>query len=105
MDVVSSLDEDRILHHYLRVIQAMLRTNYYQHTAEGEYKSCISFKVSPEQIPVAPLPRPGFEIFVYSPQVEGVHMRGGKIARGGLRWSDRRKTSVRRCSGWSRRSW
>ena len=91
MDVVSSLDEDRILHHYLSVIQAMLRTNYYQHTAEGEYKSCISFKVSPEQIPAAPLPRPRFEIFVYSPQVEGVHMRGGKIARGGLRWSDRRE--------------
>ncbi|GAA4650525.1 NAD-glutamate dehydrogenase [Kistimonas scapharcae] len=91
LDAVSNLDEDRILRHYLSVIQAMLRTNYYQRTTEGGYKPCLSFKVSPEQIPAAPLPRPKFEIFVYSPRVEGVHMRGGKVARGGLRWSDRRE--------------
>lgn len=91
LDEVSSLDEDRILHHYLSVIQAMLRTNYYQRNDQGDDKPCLSFKVSPEQIPAAPLPQLTFEIFVYSPQVEGVHMRGGKVARGGLRWSDRRE--------------
>ncbi|MCK5894137.1 MAG: NAD-glutamate dehydrogenase [Endozoicomonadaceae bacterium] len=91
LDEVSSLDEDRILHHYLSVIQAMLRTNYYQRNDKGGDKPCLSFKVSPKQIQAAPLPRLKFEIFVYSPRVEGVHMRDGKVARGGLRWSDRRE--------------
>ncbi len=89
LDNVANLDEDRILKHYLSVIQAMLRTNFYQANAEGEIKDYVSFKLDPSLIPAVPLPRPKFEIFVYAPWVEGVHMRGGKVARGGLRWSDR----------------
>ena len=89
LDQVANLDEDRILKHYLSVIQAMLRTNFYQADADGEFKDYVSFKLDPTLIPAVPLPRPKFEIFVYAPWVEGVHMRGGKVARGGLRWSDR----------------
>ncbi|MGB1271148.1 MAG: NAD-glutamate dehydrogenase domain-containing protein, partial [Endozoicomonas sp.] len=91
LDEVSNLDEDRILRHFLSVIEAMLRTNAYQKGADGLPKRYIAFKLRPEDIPATPLPRPMFEIFVYSPEFEGVHMRGGKIARGGLRWSDRRE--------------
>ena len=91
LEEVANLDEDRILRHFLSVISAMLRTNAYQLNEEGQPKTYLSFKLQPEAIPAAPFPRPMFEIFVYSPQVEGVHMRGGKIARGGLRWSDRRE--------------
>ncbi|MEP0071630.1 MAG: NAD-glutamate dehydrogenase [Marinomonas sp.] len=89
LDQVANLDEDRILKHYLSVLQAMLRTNFYQADAEGGIKDYVSFKLDPSLIPAVPLPRPKFEIFVYAPWVEGVHMRGGKVARGGLRWSDR----------------
>ncbi|WP_163833496.1 NAD-glutamate dehydrogenase [Spartinivicinus ruber] len=88
---VSNLDEDRILRHYLSVIQAMQRTNYYQLGNDHLPKNYLSFKLKPKKIPIAPQPRPMFEIFVYSPWVEGVHMRGGKVARGGLRWSDRKE--------------
>ncbi len=91
LDEVVNLDEDRILRHFLSVIMAMQRTNAFQKNAEGKSKEYLSFKLRPDDIPAAPLPRPMFEIFVYSPKVEGVHMRGGKIARGGLRWSDRRE--------------
>ncbi|WP_330926351.1 NAD-glutamate dehydrogenase [Candidatus Sororendozoicomonas aggregata] len=91
LDDVANLDEDRILRHFLSVINAMQRTNAYQLDSEGQPKSYMSFKLKPDMIPAAPQPRPMFEIFVYSPKVEGVHMRGGKIARGGLRWSDRRE--------------
>jgi glutamate dehydrogenase len=66
-------------------------TNYYQTTADGARKSWVSFKLDPAAIPDLPLPRPKFEIFVYSPRVEGVHLRMGYVARGGLRWSDRRE--------------
>ena len=96
LDKVASLDEDRILRSYLHVIRATLRTNYYQ-TMEGATKtngarkSWVSFKLDPSAIPDLPLPRPKFEIFVYSPRVEGVHMRMGYVARGGIRWSDRRE--------------
>ena len=79
----TSLDEDRILRGFLSVVQAMLRTNYY---LPGP-KPYVSFKLDPTQIPLVPLPRPRFEIFVHSPRVEGVHLRGGSVARGGLRWS------------------
>ncbi|GAA3653156.1 NAD-glutamate dehydrogenase [Nonomuraea antimicrobica] len=88
LDEVVSLDEDRILRAYLEMIQATLRTNYFQ-TVDGARKPYISLKFDPEAISVLPLPRPKFEIFVYSPRVEGVHLRFGKVARGGLRWSDR----------------
>jgi glutamate dehydrogenase len=91
LDKVQSLDEDRILRGYLNVIRATLRTNYYQLAADGMPKSWVSFKLDPHAIPDLPLPRPKFEIFVYSPRVEGVHLRMAYVARGGLRWSDRRE--------------
>jgi glutamate dehydrogenase len=91
IDAVESLDEDRILRNFLAVIRAMLRTNYFQRDATGEPKLYLSFKLDPSQLPMLPLPRPAFEVFVYSPAAEGVHLRGGKVARGGLRWSDRRE--------------
>ncbi|CCG94838.1 glutamate dehydrogenase [Marinobacter nauticus] len=89
LDEVENLSEDRVLRLYLELMQATLRTNYYQPDGEGRPKPYISVKFDPSQIPDMPLPLPMFEIFVYSPRVEGVHLRGGKVARGGLRWSDR----------------
>ncbi|MGD9599572.1 MAG: NAD-glutamate dehydrogenase [Steroidobacteraceae bacterium] len=88
---VTSLDEDRILRAYLAVIRATLRTNFYQRDAAGKPKDYVSIKLDPAKIPDLPLPRPKFEIFVYSPRVEGVHLRMAAVARGGLRWSDRRE--------------
>ncbi|WP_327087313.1 NAD-glutamate dehydrogenase [Nonomuraea sp. NBC_01738] len=89
LDEVASLDEDRILRAYLEMIQATLRTNYFQTGEDGGRKPYIALKFDPLAISVLPLPRPKYEIFVYSPRVEGVHLRFGKVARGGLRWSDR----------------
>ena len=89
LDAVENLDEDRILRRFLAVIQATLRTNYFQKDAAGATKPYISFKFNPVLVPGLPEPKPKFEIYVYSPRVEGVHLRGGKVARGGLRWSDR----------------
>ena len=89
LDAVPSLDEDRILRSFLSVVRAIVRTNTFQPGADGKAHSYLSFKLDSAQIPVLPLPRPQFEIFVYSPRVEGVHLRGGRVARGGLRWSDR----------------
>ena len=89
LDSVANLDEDRILRQFLAMIQATLRTNFYQPDKNGLPKPYLSFKFDPSKIPNLPQPRPMFEIFVYSPRVEGVHLRGGKVARGGLRWSDR----------------
>ena len=86
---VSSLDEDRILRWYLDLINAMVRTNFYQREADGQRKDRLSFKFLAADIPNLPKPKPMFEIFVHSPRVEAVHLRGGKVARGGLRWSDR----------------
>jgi len=91
LDTVQSLDEDRILRSYLTVIKATLRTNYFQTDAQGNHHDYISFKLEPKAIPDLPEPRPAYEIFVYSPRVEGVHLRFGAVARGGLRWSDRRE--------------
>lgn len=91
LDGVSNLDDDRIIRRYLDLINATLRTNFYQHDEQGNDKSYVSFKLLPELIPDMPLPLPKFEIFVYSPKIEGVHLRGGKVARGGLRWSDRQE--------------
>lgn len=91
LESVASLDEDRILRSVLEVLRATLRTNYFQKTEAGDFKSCISFKLNPSRIAELPLPRPMYEIFVYSPRVEGVHLRAAKVARGGLRWSDRRE--------------
>jgi glutamate dehydrogenase len=89
LDKVASQDEDRILRAFLTVINATLRTNFYQKQADGEFKPYVSIKLDPSSIPDLPLPRPKFEVWVYSPRMEGVHLRGGKVARGGLRWSDR----------------
>ncbi len=89
LEAVVSLDQDRILRAYVNIIQATLRTNFFQPDPEGKSKSYVSFKIDPRQVNGMPLPMPMFEIFVFSSRMEGVHLRGGKVARGGLRWSDR----------------
>jgi glutamate dehydrogenase len=91
LDSVTSLDEDRILRAYLGLVLATLRTNFYRRDANGEPLPYLALKLDPAAIPELPLPRPKFEIFVYSPRVEGVHLRMGYVARGGIRWSDRRE--------------
>jgi len=88
--VVSSIDDDRILRGYMALINATLRTNFFQ-KKDGAHRDYISFKFDPALVPDLPKPRPYREIFVYSPFVEGVHLRFGPVARGGLRWSDRRE--------------
>ncbi|MAZ87091.1 MAG: NAD-glutamate dehydrogenase [Cellvibrionaceae bacterium] len=89
LDRVDNLNEDRIIRRYLDFIKGTLRTNFFQPDNNGDSKSYISFKFSPQSIADIPEPRPLYEIFVYSPRIEGVHLRGGTVARGGLRWSDR----------------
>ncbi len=91
LDNVASLDEDRILRSFIAVIDATLRTGYYQRDADGAPHDVISFKFDAARVPDLPRPRPYREIFVYGPRVEGVHLRFGPVARGGLRWSDRRE--------------
>ncbi|MFF9396869.1 NAD-glutamate dehydrogenase [Streptomyces griseoluteus] len=91
LDQVASLDEDRILRSFLTVIKATLRTNFFQEARDGGPHAYVSMKFDPQAIPDLPAPRPAYEIWVYSPRVEGVHLRFGKVARGGLRWSDRRE--------------
>ncbi|OON29335.1 MULTISPECIES: NAD-glutamate dehydrogenase [unclassified Micromonospora] len=91
LDDVASLDQDRILRSYLTLIQATLRTSFYAKPVGGRPKPYVAFKLDPQAIPDLPAPRPRFEIFVYSPRFEGVHLRYGPVARGGLRWSDRRE--------------
>lgn len=91
LDNVANLDDDRIIRRFVEMINATVRTNYFQVNKIMAEKSYISFKIVPEKISEMPQPVPKFEIFVYSPQIEGVHLRGGKVARGGLRWSDRRE--------------
>ncbi len=88
LEAVPNLDEDRILRRFYLLIRATLRTNYYQAT-DGRRKPYLAFKFDPGALPDLPEPRPRFEIFVYSPASEGVHLRGGRVARGGIRWSDR----------------
>ncbi|MBV8805163.1 MAG: NAD-glutamate dehydrogenase, partial [Sinobacteraceae bacterium] len=90
LDAVASLDEDRILRGYLNVVEATLRTNFYQ-LQNDRPKPYVAVKLDPAKIPDLPLPRPKFEVFVYSPRVEAVHLRMGYVARGGIRWSDRRE--------------
>ena len=86
---VDSLDEDRILRHFINAAQSAIRTNFYQTGKDGQPKPLISVKFVSRMLTGLPLPRPLYEIFVYSPRVEGVHLRFGKVARGGIRWSDR----------------
>ncbi|WP_405908274.1 NAD-glutamate dehydrogenase [Streptomyces sp. NBC_00828] len=91
LDQVASLDEDRILRSFLTVIKATLRTNFFQEALGAKPHEYVSMKFDPQAIPDLPAPRPAYEIWVYSPRVEGVHLRFGKVARGGLRWSDRKE--------------
>jgi glutamate dehydrogenase len=85
LEQVASADDDRILRRFMALIRATLRTNY------ALARPYLSFKLDSHQVPDLPLPRPMVEIFVYSPRMEGIHLRGGKVARGGIRWSDRRE--------------
>jgi glutamate dehydrogenase len=91
IDAVASLDQDRILRAFLDLVRAMTRTNFFQTTAGGDSKPYLAFKLDPGRVPNLPRPRPMFEIFVYSPRTEALHLRGGRVARGGIRWSDRRE--------------
>ena len=86
---VQSAEHEAILRWYFDLLTALLRTNYYQKDADGQPKNRLAFKFAARDIPGLPKPKPLYEIWVYSPKVEGVHLRGGKVARGGLRWSDR----------------
>ncbi|MDX3928386.1 MAG: NAD-glutamate dehydrogenase [Shinella sp.] len=89
LSAVPSLDEDRILRRYVNAIGAMLRTNYFQRDPDGQARATLAFKFDPAKLDGLPEPRPFREIFVYGAEVEGVHLRFGKVARGGIRWSDR----------------
>ncbi len=91
LEQVANLDEDRILRHFLNVVQATLRTNYFRTDEAGAFASYLSVKLNSRAVDGLPEPRPMVEIFVYSPKMEGCHLRGGKVARGGIRWSDRRE--------------
>ncbi len=89
LNSVANLDEDRILRRVLNVIRATLRTNHWVKGADGKRKHYLSLKLDSSKVPELPEPRPMFEVFVYSPRFEAIQLRGGKVARGGLRWSDR----------------
>ena len=91
LDDVASLDEDRILRRFLNIVEASLRTNLFQRRADGGHAPCLAIKLDSRMVDGMPLPKPLVEIWVFSPRVEGVHLRGGRVARGGLRWSDRRE--------------
>lgn len=91
LEAITSLDEDRIMRLYWELIKASLRTNYFQTTKDGKPKEYLSIKLHSAEITDLPSPKPLYEIFVYSPRFEGIHLRSAKVARGGLRWSDRRE--------------
>jgi glutamate dehydrogenase len=91
LEHVDNLDEDRILRSFLRLIDATLRTNFYQRDAAGGERPYLAVKIASRELELLPLPRPLVEIFVYSPGMEGCHLRGGRVARGGIRWSDRKE--------------
>ncbi len=91
LEEVASADEDRIIRRFLNLVESTLRTNFFQKADDGAPKPHLSFKLDSQKLDDLPLPRPMMEIWVYSPRMEGVHLRFGKVARGGLRWSDRRE--------------
>lgn len=91
LDAVVNLDEDRIIRRFLNAVESTLRTNFFMTEDDGELKSYASFKFDSQNVEELPEPRPMKEVFVYSPRMEGCHLRGGDVARGGLRWSDRRE--------------
>jgi len=88
---ISRIDDDRIVRAFLAAVNATSRTSYYKKGPDGAPRPYLSIKINSRLVPDAPLPRPMFEIFMHSPRVEGVHLRMGKVARGGIRWSDRRE--------------
>jgi glutamate dehydrogenase len=89
LQAVEGLDEDRILRHFVNAVAAAIRTNFYQLGRDGHAKELIAIKFASRKVDAMPLPRPLYEIFLYSPRVEAGHLRFGKVARGGIRWSDR----------------
>jgi glutamate dehydrogenase len=91
LDEVTSLDDDRMLRRFFNAIASTLRTNFFQVGDSGWPKPWLSFKLDSRKVDDLPLPRPMVEVFVYGPRMEGIHLRGGKVARGGIRWSDRRE--------------
>lgn len=91
LDAVVNLDEDRIIRRFLNAVEATLRTNFFMTEDDGAQKAYASFKIDSRNVEDLPEPRPMKEVFVYSPRMEGCHLRGGDVARGGLRWSDRRE--------------
>jgi glutamate dehydrogenase len=99
LDAVISLDEDKILRRILSLIQATLRTNYFQQNENNRENVYLAFKFNSSAIPEMPLPVPLYEIFVYSPRFEGIHLRATKVARGGIRWSDRKEDFRREILG------
>ena len=109
LDQVAGLDQDRILRSYLTLIKATLRTNYFQREDDGSGDprphSYLALKLDPSAVPDLPEPRPKFEIFVYSPRMEGVHLRFGSVARVGCAGPTVATTSAPRCWDWSRRRW
>ena len=91
LDQVANLDEDRILRRFLNLVSSTLRTNFFQIAEDDGPKPHIAFKLDSQNLDELPLPRPLVETWVYSPRAEAIHLRGGKVARGGIRWSDRRE--------------
>ncbi len=91
LENVSNLDEDRIIRRFANAVEATVRTNFFQPDEAGDEKAYLSFKIDSRAIDGLPEPRPMKEVFVYSPRMEGCHLRGGDVARGGIRWSDRRE--------------
>src|SRR5207248_2953058 len=89
LQAVDSLDEDRIIRHFVGAVTAAVRTNFYQLDRDGRAKDVIAIKFASRGLDAVPPPRPLYEVFVYSPRLEAVHLRFGKVARGGIRWSDR----------------
>jgi glutamate dehydrogenase len=89
LDLVPQLQQDQVLRGYLQLIDATLRTNYFQVDAEGRHRPALTLKLDSSAVPGLPAPRPLVEAFVHGPTVEGIHLRAGLIARGGLRWSER----------------
>ncbi len=96
LNQIKDVTDDAVIRRFFGAISATLRTNYYQHGKNGQGANCdfkgyMSFKFDCKKVPELPLPLPHAEIFVFSPRVEAIHLRGGKVARGGLRWSDRQE--------------
>ncbi len=89
LQTIESLDEDRIIRHFVNAVTAAVRTNYYQLDRDGRAKELIAIKFASRKLDAVPAPRPLYEVFLYSPRLEAVHLRFGKVARGGIRWSDR----------------